>query len=57
MLMVASVFLPLLGATIAGFFGRFIGNRGAHIVTCLGIGLAAPCILGIDLTAGSENVG
>ena len=43
MLMVASVFLPLLGATIAGFFGRFIGNRGAHVVTCLGIGLAALC--------------
>src|SRR5688572_29850909 len=43
MLMVASVFLPLLGAAIAGFFGRFIGDRGAHIVTCLGIGLAAVC--------------
>ncbi|MFA5123243.1 NADH-quinone oxidoreductase subunit L [Zavarzinia sp.] len=29
----AIVFLPLLGAVIAGFFGRFIGDRGAQIVT------------------------
>ncbi|MBI3446732.1 MAG: NADH-quinone oxidoreductase subunit L, partial [Magnetospirillum sp.] len=30
----ATVFLPLLGAIIAGLFGRFIGDRGAQIVTC-----------------------
>ena len=30
----AIVFLPLLGALIAGFGGRIIGDRGAHIVTC-----------------------
>ena len=40
-MLTAAVFLPLLGAFIAGFFGRFIGDRGAHIVTCLGVGLAA----------------
>ncbi|MGF1476910.1 MAG: NADH-quinone oxidoreductase subunit L [Geminicoccaceae bacterium] len=28
------VFLPLVGALIAGFFGRMIGDRGAQIVTC-----------------------
>jgi NADH-quinone oxidoreductase subunit L len=38
---VAAVFLPLLGAFIAGFFGRWIGDRGAQIVTCVGVGLAA----------------
>ncbi|WP_020593665.1 NADH-quinone oxidoreductase subunit L [Kiloniella laminariae] len=27
------VFLPLLGAFIAGLFGRFIGDRGAQVVT------------------------
>ncbi len=43
MLMAASVFLPLLGAIIAGFFGRLIGDRGAQIVTCTCIGLAAIC--------------
>jgi NADH-quinone oxidoreductase subunit L len=34
-LSVAAVFLPLLGAVIAGFFGRWIGDRGAQLVTCL----------------------
>ena len=28
------VFLPLLAAIVAGFFGRAIGDRGAQIVTC-----------------------
>jgi NADH-quinone oxidoreductase subunit L len=28
------VFLPLLAAAIAGFFGRQIGNRGSQVVTC-----------------------
>jgi len=32
---VAAVFLPLLGAIIAGFFGRWIGDRGAQVATCL----------------------
>ena len=40
-MLAAAVFLPLLGAFIAGFFGRFIGDRGAHIVTVLGVALAA----------------
>ncbi|HIJ37521.1 MAG TPA: NADH-quinone oxidoreductase subunit L [Rhodospirillaceae bacterium] len=35
------VFLPLLGAFIAGFFGRRIGDRGAQLVTCAGIGASA----------------
>ena len=29
---IAVVFLPLLGAIIAGFFGRLIGDRGAQLV-------------------------
>ena len=28
------VFLPLLGAIVAGFFGKLIGDRGAQVVTC-----------------------
>ena len=28
---------PLLGAVVAGFFGRAIGRRGAHTVTILGV--------------------
>jgi NADH-quinone oxidoreductase subunit L len=31
---ILAVFGPLLGAFIAGFFGRWIGDRGAQIVTC-----------------------
>ena len=31
---VAVVFLPLLAAAIAGFFGRAIGNRASQLVTC-----------------------
>ena len=37
------VFFPLLGALIAGLFGRLIGDRGAQLVTCGGLILAALC--------------
>ncbi|BBK37364.1 NADH:ubiquinone oxidoreductase subunit L [Allostella sp. ATCC 35155] len=32
-----AIFLPLLAAVVAGFFGRWIGDRGAQIVTCGGL--------------------
>jgi len=35
------VLLPLLGAAIAGLSGRFIGDRGAQIVTCGLLGTSA----------------
>ena len=34
MLYVLCIFLPLIGAAIAGLFGRWINGRGAMIVTC-----------------------
>ena len=34
------VLAPLLGALIAGLFGRAIGRRGAHWVTIIGVFLA-----------------
>jgi NADH-quinone oxidoreductase subunit L len=46
-LAVAVVFLPLLAAVIAGFFGRAIGDRGAQLVTCGALLLSA--VLGILL--------
>ena len=52
-----AVFMPLLGAFIAGFFGRQIGDRGAHIVTCLGVSIAAICSIPIfmDVALGGED--
>ena len=43
MLAALVVFLPLLAAAIAGFFGRAIGDRGAQIVTCGALVLSALC--------------
>ena len=37
----AVVFLPLIGAIIAGFGGHRLGDRGAQIVTTFGVSLAA----------------
>ena len=55
---VAAVFLPLLGAFIAGFFGRWIGDRGAQIVTCAGLGLAAVfgVVLFVDVAINGHSV-
>ena len=40
---VGAVFLPLLGASIAGFFGRWIGDKAAQFVTITCMVLAAIC--------------
>src|SRR3984893_8914998 len=40
-LAVAVVFLPLLAAVIAGFFGRALGNRGSQLITCGALLLSA----------------
>jgi NADH-quinone oxidoreductase subunit L len=37
---VAIVFLPFLGAIIAGFFGRWIGDRASQIIPCALLGLS-----------------
>jgi len=46
---VAAIFLPLLAAFIAGFFGRWIGDRGAQLVTCAALAISA--VLGIAIFA------
>ncbi len=46
---VVAIFLPLLGAFVAGFFGRWIGDRGAQLVTCTALVIAAA--LGIAIFA------
>ncbi|HEY6335677.1 MAG TPA: NADH-quinone oxidoreductase subunit L [Alphaproteobacteria bacterium] len=45
MIYVCAIFLPLAGSIIAGLFGRFLRDRGAHVVTCGAMLLAA--LLGI----------
>ena len=40
---VLCVFLPLLGAIVAGFFGRAIGDRGAQLATCGLMAASAAC--------------
>ena len=40
MIYVAAIFLPLLGAVIAGFFGRALGDRTSAVVACVLLGLA-----------------
>ena len=56
---VAAIFLPLLGAAIAGFFGRRIGDRASQVVTCAGVGLGAVLSIPIFFTValgGNEHV-
>ena len=38
---VAVVFLPLIAAIIAGFFGRALGDRGSQVITCGALLIAA----------------
>ena len=55
---IAAVFLPLLGAFIAGFFGRWVGDRGAQIVSCAGVGIAAifGVLLFVEVALNGQNV-
>src|SRR5918992_3100914 len=43
MLQTILVVSPLLGAIVAGLFGRQIGDRGAQLVTCALMGVTALC--------------
>ena len=36
------VLAPLLGAIVAGLFGRVVGRAGAHWATILGVGASIP---------------
>ena len=40
---IVAVFAPLLGAFIAGFLGKVVGDRGAQVITCLLMLVAALC--------------
>jgi len=53
---IAAIFLPLLGAFIAGFFGRWLGDRGSQLVTCAGVLTAAALsvVLFLQIALGHE---
>jgi NADH-quinone oxidoreductase subunit L len=47
------VFSPLIGAIVAGLFGRALGDRGAQVVTCGLMGVSALCsVVGMFLHVG-----
>ncbi len=52
----AIVFLPLLGAILAGFFGRQLGDRGSQIVTCglMGLSMIFGIIGFVDVALGGN---
>ncbi|HXV25510.1 MAG TPA: NADH-quinone oxidoreductase subunit L [Alphaproteobacteria bacterium] len=56
---VAAVILPLIGAVIAGLFGKFIGDRGAELVTCslmlLATALSVPVFIEVALAGGQRH--
>ena len=55
MLHIILVFSPLLGAIIAGFFGRMIGDKPSQYVTCGLMGVSALCaVIGIFTNIGLE---
>ncbi len=47
MIYIAAIFLPLAAAVVTGLFGPFLRDRGAQIVTCGAMLLAALCGLAI----------
>ena len=53
-----AVILPLMGAIIAGLFGRMIGERTAQFVTCAFMVVAAFISIGIfrDMSIGGETL-
>ena len=41
------IFLPLMGSTLSGLFGRFLTPKGAAFITILCMGLA--CLISVAL--------
>jgi NADH-quinone oxidoreductase subunit L len=50
-----AAFAPLVGAIVAGLFGKYVGRKGAHTVTILGvlISFIASCFVFSDVLAGN----
>jgi len=54
---VAIVLLPLLGAILAGLFGRWLGDKGSQFVTCGGllVSAALSIVVFIDVAANGDS--
>lgn len=51
------VTLPLLGSAVAGLFGRFLGSRGASVVTttCVILSSLLSCIAFYEVALGNAS--
>ncbi|KAL2923828.1 NADH-ubiquinone oxidoreductase chain 5 [Bienertia sinuspersici] len=49
------VFLPLLGSSVAGFFGRFLGSEGTAILSSRNIVLLGLVIFVVFILSGRQN--
>jgi NADH-quinone oxidoreductase subunit L len=51
-----AIFLPLIGAILAGFFGRWLKDTGAQVVTCACMLLSAviACVILAEVALGGE---
>ncbi|HEV8014361.1 MAG TPA: NADH-quinone oxidoreductase subunit L [Stellaceae bacterium] len=55
---VAAIFLPLIASIIAGFFGRWIGDRGAQLVTCVAVLASAvlAVVIYVQIALGGQSL-
>ncbi|MBT5658917.1 MAG: NADH-quinone oxidoreductase subunit L, partial [Rhodospirillaceae bacterium] len=58
MLYVAAIFLPLLGAVVTGFFGRWLGDRQSELIACAMLILSAliSVFLFFEIAGSGQNI-
>jgi NADH-ubiquinone oxidoreductase chain 5 len=50
------IFLPLFGSIASGFFGRLIGVKGAHIITCSSVIITTILVIIVFIEVGINNI-
>jgi NADH-ubiquinone oxidoreductase chain 5 len=50
------IILPLLGAIVAGFFGRKVGVKGAQLITCINVIVTTILVLLAFIEVGFNNI-
>jgi len=58
LLYVAAIFLPLLGAVVTGFFGRWLGDRQSELISCAMLILSAiiSVFLFFEIAGSGQNI-